>query len=329
MKQQDKKRLVFVIFPGITLLDLVGPLQAFTDAGAMETNCAGYDITVASHDGGRICSDTCLEQDTIALSGIDPTLVHTMIVAGGSGVHEASEHIDFVSEIKSWTSTVERIASVCSGAFLLAAAGVLDGKRVATHWSRCAQLQSEYPNVRVERDPIYVRDGNVWTSAGITAGIDLALAMIADDYGRPLAMEVARNLVAYMVRPGGQSQFSNILAEQCNGTESRFSSLHEWVSENLAEDLRVDVLANHMNMSPRNFARAYAIETGQTPAKMVEGHRVHSACSHLENTETVIPEISALCGFGNEERMRRSFLRVVGVPPSEYRARFRHDRLTA
>ncbi len=315
------RRVVFVVFPDITLLDVTGPLQAFNDAGYGLSD-PGYEIVVASQAGGRTATNTTVSLDTERLSDIDPTTIHTLLVAGGQGVHAAITDVNFVKTITDYAPVVGRLGSVCSGAFVLAAAGLLDGRRAATHWSRCDQLQVEYPAVRVERDPIYICDGGVWTSAGITAGIDLALAMIAEDLGRAAAMDVARELVAYMVRPGGQSQFSTILSGQTNEATGRFARLHDWVSANLTSDLRIEALAGHMNMSPRTFARSYAAEEGCTPAKMVEARRLRAACDSLENTRQSVSEISAACGFGQDERMRRAFIRTLGVAPSDYRARF-------
>lgn len=321
-RNEEVRRIVFVVFPDVTLLDVVGPLQAFNDAVSGDTHDRCYDIIVASYEGGVIQTNTGLTLDTVRLSDVDMGSVHTLLVAGGRGVHQAIKNKNFVAAITHASDIVDRIGSVCSGAFALAAAGLLDGRRAVTHWCRCDQLQSEYPAVRVERDPIYVKDGEVWTSAGITAGIDLALAMISEDLGRSVAMEVARYLVAYMVRPGGQSQFSTILDDQTKHAAGRFAHLHEWVSENLASDLRVETLADRMNMSARTFARVYVLEQEQTPAKMVEARRVQAACSSLENTDMPISVVSHHCGFGHEERMRRSFIRVLGVAPSDYRARF-------
>jgi transcriptional regulator GlxA family with amidase domain len=213
-----------------------------------------------------------------------------------------------------------RVASVCTGAFLLAACGLLDGRRAVTHWRSCARLQQRHPAVRVEEDRIYLRDGKVWTSAGVTAGIDLALALVEEDLGRDLALAVARHLVVFLKRPGGQSQFSTMLAAQSAGDD--FARLHDWIATHLDADLRVEHLAAAAGMSPRHFARVYAERMGRTPAKAVEAMRIEAARRALEESGAPIEAVARRCGFGDEERMRRSFLRRLGVGPRAYRARF-------
>ncbi|NVZ75891.1 helix-turn-helix domain-containing protein, partial [Pseudomonas gingeri] len=219
-----------------------------------------------------------------------------------------------------------RVASVCTGAFLLAASGWLDGRRVATHWTRCEQLAEQYPKLQVEPNPIFINDGPVWTSAGVTAGIDLSLALVEQDLGRPMALEVARHLVVFLKRPGGQSQFSATLSLQKSG--NRFGDLHAWIAEHLAMDLSIPVLAQQVGMSERSFVRHYRTETGQTPARAIENLRVESARRLLSDTATPIKRIAARCGFGSEETLRRSFLRALGVTPQAYRERFSGSGLT-
>jgi transcriptional regulator GlxA family with amidase domain len=215
---------------------------------------------------------------------------------------------------------------VCTGAFLLAEAGVLAGRRATTHWQFCARLQQQYPDIHVDADPIYIREGRIWTSAGITAGIDLSLALIQEDLGRKLAMAVARHLVVFLNRPGGQSQFSAPLAAQAaaaaGNAPNHFAPLHDWIAENVGADLRVERLAEQAGMSPRNFARIYAATMGVTPARMVEKIRVEAVRRSLEETDRPIKQIAALCGFAQEERLRRAFARQVGTSPAAYRQRF-------
>ena len=203
---------------------------------------------------------------------------------------------------------------------------MLDGRRAVTHWCEVEALQAMYPKVRVELDPIYLRDGAIWTSAGMTAGIDLSLALLEDDHGRGLSLSVAKELVVFLRRPGGQAQFSSALAAQTRlGTvppDSRLAELPAWIVNNLSADLSVDGLAESVGMTPRTFARNFAQSHGGTPAKMVEDLRVEAACNHLENSEVEIKQIAHVCGFGDEERMRRAFLRRLGVPPAAYRDRF-------
>ena len=213
---------------------------------------------------------------------------------------------------------VGRPASVCTGAFLLAAAGLLDGRRAATHWAECERLARRHPRVRVESDPIFVEDEGVWTSAGVTAGIDLALALMERDVGRATALAVARRLVVFLKRPGGQAQFSAALALQASGS---FEELHAWMREHPSADLRVPALAARAGLSERTFARRYAAETGLTPARAVERVRVEAARAALGGPAS-LKVVARGCGFGSEETMRRGFLRVIGVGPSEYRRRF-------
>jgi transcriptional regulator GlxA family with amidase domain len=215
-----------------------------------------------------------------------------------------------------------RVCSVCVGSFLLAAAGVLDGRRAATHWRYAPLLATRHPQVAVEPDAIFVRDGRVWSSAGATTGIDLALALIEEDAGREVAMNVARVLVVYLKRSGGQSQYSALLAAQVQSESETFDSLDRWIAEHLNGDLRVDALAEQVHMSPRNFARAYAEKRGRTPAKAVEAIRVEAARRRLEETEDRIESVAEDSGFSNEEQMRCSFIRILGIPPREYRKHF-------
>jgi transcriptional regulator GlxA family with amidase domain len=226
-----------------------------------------------------------------------------------------------------WISRVlpksRRVASVCLGAFALAGTGVLDGKRAVTHWRYCPRLQSSFPDIRVEPNAIFVKDGRVWSSAGVSAGIDLALAMIEEDFGHAVALDVARRLVVFLKRPGGQSQFSTVLAAQASDVEGRFSALHAWIIENIASDLSVEKLAEKAGMTPRTFARTYANRTGLTPASSVEALRVETARMLLERRQIDgVVEVAKRAGFGDDERMRRAFLRHLGVSPTEYRNRF-------
>ena len=252
--------------------------------------------------------------------------IDTLILPGGAGVHDAANDKKIVDWIRRHVSAARRIASVCTGAFLLAEAGVLSGLRATTHWKFCSRLQHEYPDIAVDPDPIYMRNGRIWTSAGVTTGIDLSLALVQEDLGRKLAMQVARHLVVFLNRPGGQSQFSATLAAQAAAADgnapNRFAPLHDWIAENVAGDLRVERLAEQAGMSPRTFARIYAAKMGLTPARMVEKIRIEAARRILEETDTPIKRIASMCGFRQEERLRRAFARQVGTTPAEYRQRF-------
>jgi transcriptional regulator GlxA family with amidase domain len=247
--------------------------------------------------------------------------IDTLVVAGGWGVAKAEQDEKLIRWIRSASRRSRRVTSVCSGTFLLAAAGLLEGRTVATHWSRCAELAERHPELTVDPNPIFIHDGDVWTSAGVTAGMDLALAVVEEDLGRDIALEVARWLVLFLQRPGGQAQFSSHLSAQL--AERRpLRDLQGWIAENLGEDLRVEALASRAHMSPRNFARAFRRETGMTPAAYVEELRVERARQILEQHEEPVELVSARCGFGTPETMRRAFARRVGVSPAAYRARF-------
>jgi transcriptional regulator GlxA family with amidase domain len=244
----------------------------------------------------------------------------TFIIAGGAGVHAVEADADAVAQVRQCADHAPRVASVCSGAFLLAATGMLAGRRVTTHWERCEQLARRYPDLIVERDPIFLNDGRFWTSAGVTAGIDLTLALVEADLGRSAALAIARHLVVFAKRPGGQAQFSAGLA--LSGADARFDTLHGWISQHLAQDLSVPRLANQAGMSERSFVRQYHAITGVTPARAVERLRIEAAQLSLGSSPTSIKEVARRCGFRCEETMRRSFLRVLAVSPSDYRVRF-------
>jgi transcriptional regulator GlxA family with amidase domain len=225
-----------------------------------------------------------------------------------------------VQWVRQRASHCRRVASVCTGAFLLAASGLLDGRRVATHWTRCEQLARSYPALRVEAKPIFIQDGPMWTSAGVTAGIDLALALVEADLGRGVALEVARHLVVFLKRPGGQAQFSNTLALQQD--DSRFGELHSWIAEHLTLELSIATLAERAGMSERSFVRHYRNETGQTPARAIEALRVEAARRLLVESPVAIKKVASQCGFGSEETLRRAFMRLVEITPQDYRERF-------
>jgi transcriptional regulator GlxA family with amidase domain len=318
------RHVVILAYEGVNLLDVAGPAQVFTTAAALARDGGppGYRLSVVAKPGGPIATSTGVAIVTGALAGLAGQPIDTLIVAGGPGIHELRQDAALVAWLEARAGDARRICSVCTGAFLLAAAGLLDGRRATTHWRWAKALQAEYPDVRVEPDPIYVQDGAIWTSAGVSAGIDLALALVEADLGHAVALEVARHLVVFLKRPGSQAQFSAALAGQARG-DGRFGALHAWIASHLEHDLRVERLAERVAMSPRNFARAYAAATGITPAKAVEALRVEAARRLLEATARPIGWVAHRCGFGDHERMRRSFMRWIGVPPSDYRARFR------
>jgi transcriptional regulator GlxA family with amidase domain len=261
--------------------------------------------------------------DTAPIGSVRPNQVDTLIIPGGPGIWELRQDAALMKWILETLPRARRVASVCLGAFVLAWTGALDGKRAATHWRYCPRLADGFPAVRVEPNAIFVRDGRVWSSAGVSAGIDLALAMIEEDFGHTTALDIARRLVVFLKRPGGQSQFSTVLAAQASDVEGRFSALHAWIIENITGDLKVETLAAKAGMSPRTFARAYASRTGMTPASGVEALRVETARLLLESSEIRgVVEVAERAGFGDDERMRRAFMRHLGISPSEYRSRF-------
>lgn len=313
-------RVEILAFPNVQLLDVAGPLQVFATANDLlrATGRPGRYEPVVVADGQLAVSSAGLALVTRPLPK-PGSPVDTLIAAGGWGVHPACANEKLIAWIKARAGSARRVASVCSGAFLLATAGLLDGRRAVTHWSRCREFAERFPKVRLEPDPIFIRDGDIWTSAGITAGIDLALALVEADLGREVALAVARQLVVFLKRPGGQSQFSATLALQQGN--ARFEGLHAWIAENLRGDLSVTALANASGMSERSFVRHYRQATGMTPARAVEQIRVEAARSTLQQGLPV-KRVASRCGFGSEETMRRSFLRQLGTTPQAYRERF-------
>ncbi|MEL7150475.1 MAG: GlxA family transcriptional regulator [Pseudomonadota bacterium] len=320
--KRGKRLVVFVVYPDIVLLDLVGPLQVFSHALDAKTRDNGYECAVVSVGGDMTPTNTVVSIPTLSVSDMSKRDIHTLVVVGGNGAIPGMRDPALVNAVQDLSRHAVRICSVCSGALILGAAGLLDGRRAVTHWDDCTMLAEEFPKVRVELDPIFIKDGNTWTSAGITAGIDMALAIIAEDLGRHSAMEIARSMVAQMVRSGGQSQYSPALGRQLTDRAGRFEGLHAWIADNIASPLTVEKLAEQVGMSARNFARAYANTMGKTPAKAVEAMRIESAQDLLESTPKSLKEIAVACGFNDEDRMRRAFLRTLNVSPSEYRRSF-------
>lgn len=309
-------------YPGVQLLDVSGPLQVFVSANDQVAAAGGtppYVLRVVAKDGEGVTTSAGLEIATRPLPRVTEKL-DTLVIPGGPGVDAASADPALVDWVRQRAGKARRVASVCTGAFLLAASGALDGRRAVTHWSYCADLIRRFPAVRVEADPIFVRDGSVWTSAGVTAGIDLALALVEEDLGRTTALAVARYLVVFLKRPGGQAQFSEALALQ--SAEDEFGALHDWINKHLADDISLPKLASQARMSERSFSRHYAEATGLTPARAVERLRVEAARRLLSESRLPVKRISQRCGFGSEETMRRSFLRLLAATPQDYRARF-------
>ena len=320
--RRGRRLVVFLVYPDIVLLDLVGPLQVFSHALDAKTRDNGYECAVVSVGGDMTPTNTVVSIPTLSVSQVSQRDIHTLVVVGGDGAIPGMRDTVLVQAVQDLAENAVRICSVCSGALILGAAGLLDGRRAVTHWDDCKMLAEEFPQVRVELDPIFVKDGNTWTSAGITAGIDMALAITSEDLGRQSALEMARSMVAQMVRSGGQSQYSPTLGRQLTDRAGRFEDLHSWVADNIASTITVEQLAEQVGMSARNFARTYTNTMGKTPAKAVEAMRIERAQDFLESTPKSIKEIAVACGFKDENRMRRAFLRTLNVSPSEYRGNF-------
>lgn len=304
------RTIAFLIYPNFQLLDAAGPIAAFEIAGRYEPG--SYSLRVVAAQPGLVASSSGVSMPAGALGNASD--IDTLVIAGGDGSRSSMACPKTRRFIQSCAVRARRTTSVCSGSYLLAAAGLLDGKRATTHWSRAADFARKFPKVLTDADSIFVKDGSIWTSAGITAGIDLSLAMIEADLGESIARRTAQQLVVYHRRPGGQSQFSALLEmERPNG---RFASLLDYVRTHLEKRHSVADLAEHVCMSPRHFSRAFQAETGMTPAKAVEQLRGETARGALAGSGRSVQDIARHCGFGNPERMRRTFLRLFGAPPS-------------
>lgn len=321
---KHEKLILFVAFSQMGLLDMTGAQTVFWAASRymQERGLPPYDRHTVSIEGGLVMSAEGVALDTRVLSDFEGVEVDTIIVPGSPHILDV---IESSSELAKWLSDkyakVHRVASVCSGAFLLAQAGLLEGKRAATHWAMLDLLQERYPTIKVDGDAIFVNEGSLWTSAGVTAGIDLALALVQQDCGHDIAMKVARELVVYMKRSGGQSQFSELL--QAQSSDTSFDKLHEWIVSNLQnKHMTIEILSAKAYMSSRNFARVYKQKTGKTPAKAIEIFRLEAARRLLEDSPHSISEIASRCGFSDEEHMRITFHRHLTVSPSDYRKRF-------
>jgi transcriptional regulator GlxA family with amidase domain len=318
------RTVLMVLFDQVQSLDVTGPLEVFTGANAWRASRGeelAYDISTASLDGRPVRTSSGLriapDGDLGELTRARPSL---LIVPGGEGSRRPVPEL--VSWLRMHASQAERLVSVCTGAFLLAEAGLLAGRRVTTHWAYCGALAARYPDVSVEPDPIFVRDGHVATSAGVTAGIDLALALAEDDLGREAALDIARHLVVFLRRPGNQAQFSAQLASQLASREP-LRDVQRWIAEHPGADLSVETLASQASLSPRQFARAFAAEVGMPPGRYVDQVRLEAARRRLEDTADGVGQTARSCGYGTPEAMRRAFVRALGVSPGEYRRRFR------
>jgi len=318
------RRVAVLAFPEAVLLDVAGPVEVFSVASmrARERGDAGYSVEVLAPEVGpvRTTSGVSLHAHR-SLAEAAKDEIDTLIVPGTPALEATTSDQAILAFLRAMAPRVHRLCAVCTGAVLLAEAGLLDGRRAVTHWSYCARLSRQYPRVSVEPDAIFVRDGHIWTSGGVTSGMDLALALVEEDLGRELTLAVARDLVMYVKRAGGQSQFSAELAAQATG-EGPIYAAQRHILDNPAEDLSVEALARRVAMSPRHFARIFVRDAGTTPGEFVERARVDAARRWLAEGASSLDVVARRCGLGDADNMRRIFLRRLGVTPREYRARF-------
>ena len=321
------RTIVFLAAPDSQILDVVGPFQIFVRAAELfvrefPARKAPYTVLLASTTQSNSVATNC----GLVLTGTETFRslrgpIDTLLVAGGSGVENAARDEQLLVWLRRAAQRVRRIGSICTGAFLLASAGLLDGKRATTHWKWAAELARNFKHITVDPDPIYIRDGNTYTTAGVTAGMDLALALVEEDLGSSIALNVAREMVLYLRRAGGQSQYSAALSLQASDRK-QIEEIRSWALDHLDEALPVEKLAAKAGMSPRNFARVFLQDTGTTPARFVERLRVEAARRRLEESRDKLEKVAEDCGFGSIQSLRRSFVRVLHVPPHDYRNRF-------
>ena len=311
------RTVLMAVFDDVQSLDITGPLEVFTGVNRYHGRPA-YRVSVASLGGGpvRTSSGLTIVPDAALEQAPAP---HTLVVPGGDGTRTPDPTL--VAWVARQAPRARRIASVCTGAFILAEAGLLAGRRVTTHWFAAAALAKRHPEVEVDPEPIFVRDGDLWTSAGVTAGIDLALALVEADHGRETALVVARHLVMFLRRPGSQTQFSVQLAGQV-AQRDPLRDLQQWIAEHPDDDLSVPALARRANLSPRQFARTFAAEVGTTPGRYVDQIRLETARRRLADTDDGVDQVARACGYGTAEAMRRAFTRELGIAPADYRKRF-------
>jgi transcriptional regulator GlxA family with amidase domain len=334
MESPDPRRVLILGMAPVQLLDLAGPAEVLAQAGRLDGMARGsagptrlYDVTchvvaapgMAQTSAGLEFRAMASDAALLGIAALD-----TLIVIGGEGAREGSEDRRLQRLLRHLAPRAKRLVSVCTGTFSLAAAGLIPGRRVTTHWRYCAELARRHPDLTVDPEPIYIRDGNLWTSAGVTAGMDLVLALVEEDHGHALALAVARELVLFLRRPGDQKQFSSVLAAQSRGG-SRLGALLAWLAGNLHQPVSVEAMAERACLSPRQFARVFREETGLTPARFLERMRVDAARQRLESGAGGLAAVVQSCGFGTEETMRRAFLRQLGASPGAYRDRFRRD----
>ena len=317
------KSIQFITYPQVSLLDLAGPLDVFIAANHLSPpDQKPYSISIhALNPTNEILPSFSVSAETLQPETLS---AHTLIVPGGPGIHNFCKDPKFFSHFVNHADKATRLVSVCTGVFALAAAGKLDDREATTHWSSYDELEHNFPLIKIRRGPIFINDGNIWTSAGVTSGIDLALSIVEEDLGHSAALEIARHLIVFLKRPGDQNQFSSSLTLQSKS--SQFSDLHAWINNNLNADLSIPALANFMNMSERTFTRKYSENTGKTPSKTVELLRLEAARHLLATSNSPLKKVAQSCGLGNESTFIRSFIKKFAVTPKEYRARFNSQR---
>jgi transcriptional regulator GlxA family with amidase domain len=310
------RKVVIVGPPPVQILDVTGPLEVFSNAPGYEIQLAnpGLERTLKTNRGVILA-------DATPIADVQGP-IDTLVIAGGPGAENGSYDPNFIAWIATAGSQARRVASICTGAFLLAEAGLLNGKQAVTHWTFCDRLAREYPKVAVRPEPIFLRDGSIYTSAGITAGIDLSLTLVEEDHGHETALRIARFLVMFLVRPGGQAQYSHMLSHQAI-TSQPLRELQVWMLQHLREPLTVESLAERIGMSARHFTRVCLRETGMNPGQFVDRMRVEAAQQVIDSSSRGLKEIADSCGFQSADAMRRTFLRVLGVTAAEYASRFK------
>lgn len=317
---EPPRTVVILVFDEVTASDVCGAADVFAVATKFHQgprNCV-YRVVVASVHGQSITSFSGITIATTPLSAIDPASIETLIVPGGGPPEQPPVPRDVVAWLAREGRQARRLCGICTGTFLLAEAGLIGHRRVTTHWQATEALKTRYPQLRVEPDRVYLHDGGIWTSGGFTAGVDLGLALLEEDQGHATAMAVARSLLLFVKRPGEQAQVSAALSSQA-ASDRQFSRLHAWIMDHLDENLRVDVLAEQAGMAARTFARHYTKQTGRTPAKAVEAMRMEAALRALNDAGTSLKQVARRCGFGDEQNLRRTFLRLRGTTPEHYR----------
>ena len=320
------KNVVVLAFAGAQVLDIVGPMQMLAAVND-ERPTPAYRLTLLAERRGQLRTSGGIVLRADGNYSALPRTIDTLMVSGGD-IERALADPQLATAVRIGAGRARRVVSICTGTFFLAAAGLLDGKRATTHWRAVEQLRALHPRIKIENDAIFVRDGRIWSSAGVTAGMDLALALVRDDFGDSMALTVARRHVMFLIRPGGQSQFSAHLALQ-EASPGTLGKLLRWIPEHVGEDLSVAALAARANMSERSFARKFLAETGVTPARFIEQVRIDAARRLLSATALASVEVAGRTGFGSEERMRRAFQRRLKVSPGAFRARFRFQGETA